>query len=117
METQFTPGPWHVHDNVSYEKIHERNIGTYDIKTTPPGALEDSIWLADVKPYDVSGFTSKETACANAHLIASAPDMFEVIKGLYEYSKKSGVKSYMYEEIEAAYLKATEQAISPIENQ
>lgn len=79
-EKKFTPGPWHVHDGTSRSKDSRGYVGTFDIKTSPKGELHNgTIWIGDTKPYDGPGFTDKETAHANAKLIAAAPDMLNAL--------------------------------------
>lgn len=111
-ELKFTPGPWFVHDNVQDpiepKQSNAKFIGTYDIKNSDASCGDDVLWIADAKPYECDGFADKATAFANAKLIAAAPDMFEVIKELYEYSMQSGHKGLLFPKIEAAYLKVTQ---------
>jgi hypothetical protein len=106
MESKHTPGPWEVRENITPSEY-----GTVEVYKE-----DGNKWIASALGTHV-GPRTKEEAKANAHLIAAAPDMFEVIKAIYEYYQKNNVKGYMHEELEAAYLKATGQAISPIENQ
>lgn len=91
MESKHTPGPWYVHDSVSNHYRTKEQVGTYDIRTAPLGCHDNGIWIGDVKPYGGDGFTNKETAKANAYLIAAAPDLLEAlqlalpyIEGAYE---------------------------------
>lgn len=78
MESKHTPGPWYVHDAVTHHYRTKEQIGTYDIRTAPHGCHDNSIWIGDVKPYGGDSFTDKETAKANAYLIAAAPDLLAV---------------------------------------
>lgn len=85
-QTKHTPGPWFVHDGTSHSKDSRGYVGTFDIKTSPKGELHNgTIWIGDTKPYDDPGFTDKETAHANAKLIAAAPEMLsalqQIVKG------------------------------------
>lgn len=90
METQFTPGPWSI--NGTYER---------EIKSA------DGTLLAVAAGYATKEDT--ELAAANAMLIAAAPDMFEVIKNLYDWAQANQVFGPIYPKLEAAYLKATGQ--------
>ena len=90
MESKHTPGPWSI--NGTYER---------EIKSA------DGTLLAVAAGYATKEDT--ELAAANAMLIAAAPDMFEVIKELYEFSMKTDLRGPIFPKVEAAYLKATGQ--------
>ena len=92
MSTQFTPGPW---------KVSRYNDLQYSIVTSAEGYSEEQI--------------SDAEGNANAFLIEAAPDMFAVIKELYDWSIAAGVKGPIFPKLEAAYLKATGQN-SPVTN-
>ena len=102
METQFTPGPWNLKIN------GKRKLG---ITSSCPVAWDIANVDADVNMVidNVTRQLISIQSVANAHLIAAAPDMFEVIKELYEYSMNTGHKGVLFPKIEAAYLKATGQ--------
>lgn len=104
METQFTPGPWIIHP--SKPAIIKMNDYFRIEQTASCESLPDNMTTEELE---------KEGE-ANALLIAAAPDMFEVIKELYECGMSSGTKGQWFPKVEAAYLKATGQVITPIEN-
>lgn len=88
MENKHTPGPWYrnIHANGKYPIVFAgRNQHIAVAKQQNDGAETE----------------------ANIDLIAAAPDMFEVIKELYEYGMSSGIKGQWFPKVEAAYLKAT----------
>jgi hypothetical protein len=74
------------------------------------------LWISDTKPYSVPGFADKETAHANAKLIAAAPDLLEAlrlalpyIEGAYECAfPDSDHNENVLEAARAAIAKATE---------
>lgn len=106
METvKHTPGPWYVHDETSYDELHEKHIGTFDIRNKQKGDLNQGYWIADVKPYETKGFTGREVAIANAKLIALAPDMYEIVKELYEFSMSKGVRGAIFPKLHAVMTK------------
>jgi hypothetical protein len=77
-DLKITPGPWFIHDETCWNELREKYVGTFDIRTNPEGNPNaDSLWIADVKPYGMRGFTDRETAKANAKLIAAAPDLLD----------------------------------------
>jgi hypothetical protein len=63
--SRFSPGPWHV----------EEENGSY-------GVFSNDALLAVALPDDVK---DKDAAKANAHLMASAPRLLEVIKQIKEH--------------------------------
>lgn len=92
-DIKFTPGPWS------------------QAKSTPSlieGANGNTVAQA-FEIYD--GTIDKDRVqvmWSNAKLIAAAPDMFEIIKELYDFAQSTQTFGPIYPKIEAAYLKATE---------
>ena len=87
MEQLHTPGPW----TLEYD---DNGFYYIDAKDRP-------------SPYIVATGGESDTDVANAKLISAAPDMFEVVKGLYEWAIKTNTKGRIFPKLEAAYLKAT----------
>lgn len=104
-----TPGPWEprwVKFAPSDEIPDPSNKHAIDIVATQ--FSEDDYgkaWVGDVHLQ----FTNKETAWANAKLIAAAPDMLAFIKGFIERHESVGVdpSSPYYSEAIAIFDKAT----------
>lgn len=112
----FSGGPWHAKDG-SWRDDDGKRIGSIDILTERdyfPGAVK----LAEVNPYGAhnKSYPNHEEAKGIAQLLAAAPDMFAVIKELYELGMSSGTKGQWFPKAEAAYLKATGQHF-PVTNQ
>jgi hypothetical protein len=103
-----------VHDDTCPDNERGGYKGQFSI-LTGPGYTDGVKSVASIPPYG-GFFPDRNEAKAYAQLFSAAPDMFLVIKELYEYTKRHGIKIYMQEEIDAAYLKATGQVITPIEN-
>lgn len=81
MSAKHTPAPWYVIDRTS--EHNGDTTGTFDISTTVDYNYGGK-WIGDTKPYGGKGFTDKETAKANAHLIAAAPELFDVLKAMLD---------------------------------
>jgi hypothetical protein len=97
-DTKFTPGPW---------KVCVGNAGSIFGDQDNAAHNGDNPYIGTVAGI---GVDKNFPECkANACLIESAPDMFEVIKELYEYSMNTGHKGVLFPKIEAAYLKSTGQ--------
>jgi hypothetical protein len=92
-EISHTPGPW---------TMWNRNKSDYIILGPHNG--HGSPEVANVNGY--IEFTDEENK-ANAKLIAAAPDMFDIIKELYEWAQDTQTFGPIYPKLEAAYLKAT----------
>jgi hypothetical protein len=103
-----------VHDDTCPDNERGGYKGQFSI-LTGPGYTDGVKSVASIPPYG-GFFPDRNEAKAYAQLFAAAPDMFEVIKELYEYSMNTGHKGLLFPKIEAAYLKATGQVITPIEN-
>jgi hypothetical protein len=95
MESKHTPGPWTPYwsGEKQYRILGPNNGHGY------PG-------IAEVKGF--IEFSAEENK-SNAHLISAAPDMFEVIKELYDWAADTGVQGPIFPKLQAAYLKATGQ--------
>lgn len=109
-ETKFTPGPWFVHDGTSRSKDSRGYVGTFDIKTSPKGELHSgTIWIGDTKPYDDPGFTDKETAHANAKLIAASPELLAAAEEALDFIKAHNhyVATGIIDKLKMAIAKAT----------
>lgn len=85
--TKFTPGPWEVGKKT-------KSLG--GLKFYGPDE-ELGIVHTSIPQYE-----------ANAKLISAAPDMFEVIKEVYEWAIQQKVVGSIFPKLEAAYKKATE---------
>ena len=74
MDTKFTPGPWVI-------------AGHFIIN-------EDNVDIAEIVPHNVHG-----RQIANAHLIAAAPDMYDVLRKVSEAIQYNLLDQYaaMYE--------------------
>lgn len=70
---KYTPGPWKAIDN-SWVEESGKICGTVDIMKDS----EQWLWIGDAKPYG-GDFTDRETARANAHIMAKAPEMVELL--------------------------------------
>lgn len=94
MNTNFTPGPWHVKDNGL-------------IYILPPDKSGNLVVAGCGQTYDVSDW-EKERSLANASLIAAAPEMYDEIETTIEllqlvidtYSLPEAVKKGLKERIE-----------------
>lgn len=74
-ETKWTPGPWRVADR----KWKHDNYGFREVESSSP------FWIAHVLAFD-DGPIDPEPAeyLANAHLIASAPDLYATLANFVE---------------------------------
>jgi hypothetical protein len=98
MEIKHTPGPWKTPNPIA------DNSGTF-------GAMVFSVYADNgTHIYDKRIINKHvDEHKANARLISAAPDMFEVIKELYDFSIKTELRGAIFPKLEAAYLKATGQ--------
>lgn len=91
-ELKFTPGPWN------------------QAKSTPSliEVADGNTVAQSFEIYDGSNDTNRlQVMWANAKLIAAAPDMFEIIKELYDWAQDTQTFGPIYPKLEAAYKKAT----------
>lgn len=106
-ELKHTPGPWawqklgNFNNLVAQHGDREIIIGSLAIREampveTFPAMNNDGILYAISKDHP------------NAKLIAAAPEMFEVIKELYDWANKHQKFGAIYPKAEAAFKKATE---------
>lgn len=86
-----TPGPWTVWKKNTSDYLI---LGPHDGNGSPEVA-------------NVNGFIefSDDQNKANAKLIALAPDMYEIIKELYEYSMSTGHKGLIFPKLDAVMTK------------
>lgn len=70
MNTQHTPGPWHVVNGI---EVHDK-AAEYDSSGTRIGETPNRICLVEY-PYSYPDYRHGATKEANAHLIAAAPDL------------------------------------------
>jgi len=91
MESKHTPGPWEVFPKESKTKVY----------------CDDALGSLIADCTSIYTPLPMEQREANALLISAAPDMFEVIKEIYECSMNTGHKGLLFPKVEAAYLKAT----------
>lgn len=98
IETKFTPGPWIVCVGNGGSIFGDQDNAAHN---------GDNPYIGEVAGIGVNKDIPECTA--NAHLIAACPDMFDVIKELYDWSIAAGIKGPIFPKLEAAYLKATGQ--------
>lgn len=92
-----TPGPWEV------GKIYtSRNKEFIPVNVKSENCVYTIINTVPLK----NNATDEDKA--NAKLIAAAPDMFEIVKELYDWAIKNETYGRIFPKIEAAYKKATE---------
>lgn len=98
-ELKFTPGPWTANFSPTGlfsvmklwpSKEHPDNPQLVDVQTICPIRP-----FAELTDYDQ----------ANGNLMAAAPDMFEIVKELYEWSIKAKTKGAIFPKLEAVYKK------------
>lgn len=90
-EFKHTPGPWKVFPEESSTMVYcDDCLGSR---------------VADCSAQHT--ILQPEERKANAKLIAAAPDMFEVIKQLYDWAQANQIFGPIYPKLEAAYKKAT----------
>lgn len=76
-DTKFTPGPWH------YVHGQDRNGNFWGCVQASPVIIPAKVNYPDQEETDRSGGQYVlEVAHANAHLIASAPELYEALDGL-----------------------------------
>lgn len=92
-EIKFTPGPWLI-DPVLI-KVKDGGYCPAYIRD------QNNVIIADMNFNIPAGIGSQECT-ANAKLIATAPDMFDIISELYKYGMESGHKGVLFPKIEAA---------------
>lgn len=94
---KFTPGPWAV------QAMHQILwIGT----PKENGQLGELI--LHINQDESYNTEKKERNIANAKLIAAAPEMYAVLKELYDWSINNNVRGSIFPKLEAAIKKATE---------
>jgi hypothetical protein len=101
MESKHTPGPW---------KVCVGNAGSIFGDLNNDAHNGDNPYIGEVAGIGVDKDIPECTA--NAHLISAAPDMFEVIKELYDWAIDTGVQGPIFPKLQAAYLKGTGQPIT-----
>lgn len=94
-EKKFTPGPWTIDADKS---AIVRMNSYFRIEQTA---------TAEELPEDMTTGKLQEEGVANAKLISAAPEMFEVIKELYDWAQDTQTFGPIYPKLEAAYKKAT----------
>lgn len=88
-KVKFTPGPWVL------DKPEPLRSDSIDIHNAT-----GELWLFSVMGSHVGPQDSEETI-ANAKLIASAPDMYDIIKELYDWSIRNNTKGAIFPKLEA----------------
>lgn len=89
-----TPGPW---------EVSVENEGSIFGDLDNPKHDGDSPYIGTVAGI---GPDKKDKECkANAKLIACAPDMYEIVKELYDYAMTSGHKGLLFPKIDAVITK------------
>src|SRR5687767_12765935 len=94
-EAKHTPGPWEVSIGNSGSIFGDLNNPVHD---------GDNPYIGSVAGIGVNVDIPECTA--NAKLIAAAPDMFDVIKELYDWAIRNNTRGPIFPKLEAAYLKA-----------
>lgn len=95
-DNKYTPGPW---------KIDPILIKVKDGGSCPAYIRDQNdVIIADMNFNIPAGIGSKECT-ANAKLIEVAPDMYEIIKELYEYSMSTGHKGLIFHKLDAIMTK------------
>lgn len=97
-EVKHTPGPW-VIDPILIQVKDGGNCPAY-IRD------QNNVIIADMNFNIPAGIGSKECT-ANAKLISAAPDMYEIIKELYDWAQATQRFGPIYPKIEAAIKKIT----------
>jgi len=77
-ETKYTPGPWHTIDRVDGRHHTVAIMANWSSEEGMPHPLI-------AQTLHGLGHVDKETALANARLIASAPNLLEALKSLFEH--------------------------------
>lgn len=77
MTTKHTPGPWHVSVAALPEQIHICTPGAVPVAAIGGEAVCDIPAV-------------QETRLANARLIAAAPELAEILRGIYEAATSYG---------------------------
>lgn len=106
MSTKHTQGPWQV--IIDYD----RNIKVYqDRPRLNEDDIEDDIHIATLRSATTRRYYPlHDEAIANAHLIAAAPMLYEVLKEIINDGVHCDVVPYLHRKAVEALAKAGEQA-------
>ena len=84
-EPKFTPGPWEPGRNTAFSTV----LDNYEGKAIYPKVGNHHIAWANVATED--GEVDMEMACANAALIAAAPEMFALLERVVALSDGNNI--------------------------
>lgn len=104
METKFTPGPWSVGYNAYQVTADNGNMNVCDIRGWGYLTGKGSLGLSEDK--------AKEIQEANAHLIASSPELYEALEMVLKFHHDNEahgdgfLHDHEVEKIESALAKA-----------
>ena len=121
-EVKHTPRPWQFAFGQTPENVQILNVAPENDSINGIGweskiisiCNENGEILADIKAYTTSGFLQDfDQWEANARLIISAPDMYDIIKELYDFSIATGMKGLIFPKLEAVLQKIQPPATSP----
>lgn len=87
METKFTPGPWKAGKNPCMTTVLDGHEGKAIYMDEP----NDPHHIAWANAENTEGELDIETALANATLIATAPEMFNMLEKFVEITETSDV--------------------------
>lgn len=95
-EVKFTPAPWNIDSDFHLQEKDRY----YQIVAGDRCISEENGFHG----FSLTGIMSE----ADAKLIAAAPEMFQIIQSIYEWSNKNDVFGPIYPSIEAVYKKVIE---------
>lgn len=77
MMEWFTKGEWMVVCGAGFDD--EIGVGMDSYLKNPDDYYTNHLWTCDIQPYDAD-----KECMANAHLIAAAPEMYEMLKSIHQ---------------------------------
>lgn len=87
METKFTPAPWVVWGS---------DIGVVDRSDSQSNGMMLQVAYADMYNFGDDIGENNETGKANAHLIAAAPEMYEMLSYFIILVEKDSSEDFLY---------------------
>lgn len=94
-DNKHTPGPWRISKSLSGEEA-----AIIDSKSSDQFSGSICQLFKQLRSKDPEG-----EKLANAKLIAAAPEMYEIVKELYEYSMSTGHKGLIFPKLDAVMTK------------